>query len=299
MTPSRPKPAPASPAGLLPSARDRDVPRAAHLRHRGGRLLHRRSSSGSDRLQLRAAGRERRAGAQADRTVSVGSLSASTDTGVRRTSDRGSSTVCFAGALVSFSGTIVTTRVTMPWTRQQPLREQQPARGAGHQPVSFSTFDGGLFRRAAHRADNAGVSRVAWLADAYPRAPPAGCWICQQRTVLRRRRPASQVLGTLRTPATKDWTAFHRREQTGHLQRKRASRSEGRRRPVSWRGRVWRYVTDIDFGELRGAVGFGVRYKSPVGPLRIDLGFKLHRDPIVPGVLEPLTALHISLGQAF
>jgi outer membrane protein insertion porin family len=64
-------------------------------------------------------------------------------------------------------------------------------------------------------------------------------------------------------------------------------------------GNVWAHVTDIDLSQIRAAVGFGVRYKSPVGPLRIDLGFKLHPDLIAPGVREPLTALHISLGQAF
>ena len=30
-------------------------------------------------------------------------------------------------------------------------------------------------------------------------------------------------------------------------------------------------------GELRGSVGFGVRYRSPIGPIRVDLGFKLDR----------------------
>ena len=64
-------------------------------------------------------------------------------------------------------------------------------------------------------------------------------------------------------------------------------------------GNVFAHVTDIDLTELRGAVGFGLRYRSPVGPIRIDLGFKLHRDEIAPGVREGLTALHISLGQAF
>ena len=64
-------------------------------------------------------------------------------------------------------------------------------------------------------------------------------------------------------------------------------------------GNVFRSATDIDLGQLRSAVGFGVRYKSPVGPIRIDLGFKLHRQEIVPGQLEARTALHISFGQAF
>jgi outer membrane translocation and assembly module TamA len=63
-------------------------------------------------------------------------------------------------------------------------------------------------------------------------------------------------------------------------------------------GNVFRRVTDFDTGELRGAVGFGLRYASPIGPLRVDLGFKLDRRTI-GGRLEPRTALHFSLGQAF
>src|SRR5262249_38309575 len=63
-------------------------------------------------------------------------------------------------------------------------------------------------------------------------------------------------------------------------------------------GNVFAHTSDIDFGELRSAVGFGLRYKSPVGPIRLDLGFKVHREEIA-GSREPLTALHISLGQAF
>lgn len=64
-------------------------------------------------------------------------------------------------------------------------------------------------------------------------------------------------------------------------------------------GNVFRRAADLDFGEIRGAVGFGVRYRSPVGPIRIDLGFKLDRRRFASGEREHLTALHISLGQAF
>jgi outer membrane translocation and assembly module TamA len=46
--------------------------------------------------------------------------------------------------------------------------------------------------------------------------------------------------------------------------------------------------------QLRTAVGSGVRYKSPFGPVRFDLGFKVHREPG-----EGLTAWFISFGQAF
>jgi outer membrane protein insertion porin family len=63
-------------------------------------------------------------------------------------------------------------------------------------------------------------------------------------------------------------------------------------------GNVFAHASDIDLTELRSAVGIGIRYKSPVGPIRVDLGFKLHREEVA-GFREGLTALHISLGQAF
>lgn len=63
-------------------------------------------------------------------------------------------------------------------------------------------------------------------------------------------------------------------------------------------GNVFALASDISLGELRTAVGFGLRYRSPVGPLRIDLGFKVHRQ-VVAGQLESLTAVNIGLGQAF
>jgi outer membrane protein insertion porin family len=63
-------------------------------------------------------------------------------------------------------------------------------------------------------------------------------------------------------------------------------------------GNVFARPSDINLTELRSSVGFGFRYKSPVGPIRIDLGFKTHRHTIA-GREESLTAIHISLGQAF
>ena len=43
----------------------------------------------------------------------------------------------------------------------------------------------------------------------------------------------------------------------------------------------------------------GSGYRSPVGPIRIDMGFKLDRRELAPGRLERSNVLHISLGQAF
>jgi outer membrane protein assembly complex protein YaeT len=64
-------------------------------------------------------------------------------------------------------------------------------------------------------------------------------------------------------------------------------------------GNVFLRATDLDLGELRAAAGLGIRYQSPVGPIRIDLGFKLDRRELSPGRLERRSVLHISLGQAF
>ena len=64
-------------------------------------------------------------------------------------------------------------------------------------------------------------------------------------------------------------------------------------------GNVYPLATDIDLKEIRGAVGFGARYRSPVGPIRVDVGFKLDRRELVPGQLERGYVLHVSLGQAF
>jgi outer membrane protein assembly factor BamA len=63
-------------------------------------------------------------------------------------------------------------------------------------------------------------------------------------------------------------------------------------------GNVFRRVTDFDISALRGSVGFGLRYDSPIGPIRVDLGFKLDRR-VIGGQLERRTALHFSIGQAF
>ena len=45
---------------------------------------------------------------------------------------------------------------------------------------------------------------------------------------------------------------------------------------------------------LHGQLGFSLAYKSPVGPLRLDLGFP--NDP-PPG--DPFWQVHVSIGQAF
>jgi outer membrane protein insertion porin family len=64
-------------------------------------------------------------------------------------------------------------------------------------------------------------------------------------------------------------------------------------------GNVFNRVSDFDLGEIKPTAGFGLRYLSPIGPIRVDLGFKLDRGVLPTGEREKLTELHISLGQAF
>ena len=64
-------------------------------------------------------------------------------------------------------------------------------------------------------------------------------------------------------------------------------------------GNVFLRAGDIDLAALRAAAGFGIRYRSPIGPIRVDLGFKLDRRELAPGSLERRSVLHVSLGQAF
>jgi outer membrane protein insertion porin family len=64
-------------------------------------------------------------------------------------------------------------------------------------------------------------------------------------------------------------------------------------------GNVVARASNIDLFNLRTAAGFGIRVATPVGPIRLDLGFKLDRRELSPGRLERRSIWHISLGQAF
>jgi len=64
-------------------------------------------------------------------------------------------------------------------------------------------------------------------------------------------------------------------------------------------GNVYRRVSDISLAELRYSSGVGFRYRSPIGPLRVDWGWKLNTELLQGGGRERSNVLHISLGQAF
>jgi outer membrane protein insertion porin family len=73
--------------------------------------------------------------------------------------------------------------------------------------------------------------------------------------------------------------------------------------PLFWRfggavfsdtGNVFRRLRDVDLGEITETVGAGVRVDTPVGPVRVDLGYLLNGPDGVKNY-----AVHFSYGQAF
>ncbi len=67
-------------------------------------------------------------------------------------------------------------------------------------------------------------------------------------------------------------------------------------------GNVWESAQTMHLNDLRYAVGPGLRYQTPVGPIRFDFGYQLNP---IPGLLvngTPQTRrwrIHFSIGQAF
>ena len=64
-------------------------------------------------------------------------------------------------------------------------------------------------------------------------------------------------------------------------------------------GNVFEQARMVDFGKLRTGLGFGLRWRSPVGPLRIDLGWKATQHTFANGQVEPRFSPYIQIGQAF
>ena len=59
-------------------------------------------------------------------------------------------------------------------------------------------------------------------------------------------------------------------------------------------GNIWPDWRDLDPRELKYGVGLGVRYSSPIGPVRLEVGWKLEREPGESGA-----EVFLSLGNPF
>jgi outer membrane protein insertion porin family/translocation and assembly module TamA len=67
-------------------------------------------------------------------------------------------------------------------------------------------------------------------------------------------------------------------------------------------GNVWNKAWDFNLNDMVYAAGPGIRYKTPVGPLRFDFGYQLKRieNLVVDGRPEARRwRIHFSIGQAF
>jgi len=74
-------------------------------------------------------------------------------------------------------------------------------------------------------------------------------------------------------------------------------------------GNVWADFGDFAYSDLKSTVGTGLRYNTPVGPLRLDLGYKLDREDnlcqdtavtqCTETVEESQIEVHFTLGHSF
>ena len=72
-------------------------------------------------------------------------------------------------------------------------------------------------------------------------------------------------------------------------------------------GQVWENIESIDERPIQFGAGGGMRYQSPIGPVRIDIGYKLNPtdedlnifDGVDYGSARSRFGIHFSIGQAF
>ena len=64
-------------------------------------------------------------------------------------------------------------------------------------------------------------------------------------------------------------------------------------------GDVREELSGINLGELYWAAGVGLRFRTLVGPIRVDLGYRLNRTGPEDAAPGSRFAFHLSLGEAF
>ncbi len=62
-------------------------------------------------------------------------------------------------------------------------------------------------------------------------------------------------------------------------------------------GRVWETLSDVQPSDIQPSVGAGFRYRSPIGPLRLDMACRLKDDPLF--VLEDKCRLHFAFSESY
>lgn len=72
-------------------------------------------------------------------------------------------------------------------------------------------------------------------------------------------------------------------------------------------GQIWENRDDISTGDLQYGAGVGLRYRSPIGPVRLDVGYKLNPTDEDLGIFNGVNyggrlrkiGIHFNIGQAF
>ena len=59
-------------------------------------------------------------------------------------------------------------------------------------------------------------------------------------------------------------------------------------------GNIWDEDNAFDLGDLRSGAGVGLRIVTPIGPMRLDIGYKLDRK-----TNERRRETHLGIGAAF
>ncbi len=59
-------------------------------------------------------------------------------------------------------------------------------------------------------------------------------------------------------------------------------------------GTTFQYISDFSFGDFTHTAGFGIRYETPLGPIRLDFGFNMNRQPN-----ESPNKVFLTLGHTF
>lgn len=66
-------------------------------------------------------------------------------------------------------------------------------------------------------------------------------------------------------------------------------------------GTIFKEISDFTVGDFTHTAGYGLRYETPLGPVRVDLGVNLNRQParVSGGTGERSYKVHFTLGHAF